>query len=286
MASKARITVALPSTLFLFFLASAFAPSASSSFSVSKQQQQKEFDYFLLALQWPGTYCKSTAKCCSSNGCCDSSVPLSEFTIHGLWPNYDDGSWPSCCYQWDFDLKKILPLIEELKKYWPSLSCSSSSLCQGGKGLFWAHEYEKHGTCSFPVIKNEYSYFATTLDLYIKYNITKILDGAGFVASNAESYRLKDVIGAIENGFGATPLVVCSKGAVEELRICFYKNLEPRDCDIGSNSITMHNALHSTSCPEYIRLPSYTSVAKGSNSTITWLADEEDTQAIIGLTSI
>lgn len=35
--------------------------------------------------------------------------------------------------------------------------------------LFYA---EKHGTCSYPVVKDEYSYFSTALDLYFKYNVT------------------------------------------------------------------------------------------------------------------
>ncbi|KAL6577040.1 hypothetical protein OROMI_011316 [Orobanche minor] len=32
--------------------------------------KQREFDYFKLSLQWPGTYCRRTRRCCSSNGCC------------------------------------------------------------------------------------------------------------------------------------------------------------------------------------------------------------------------
>ncbi|MBA0733025.1 hypothetical protein Gogos_017078 [Gossypium gossypioides] len=31
---------------------------------------------------------------------------------------------------------------------------------------------EKHGTCSSPVIRDEYSYFITTLNVYFKYNVT------------------------------------------------------------------------------------------------------------------
>ncbi|KAK8960370.1 Ribonuclease 2 [Platanthera guangdongensis] len=30
----------------------------------------REFDYFSLALQWPGTYCQRTRHCCSSSACC------------------------------------------------------------------------------------------------------------------------------------------------------------------------------------------------------------------------
>ncbi|CAB4291079.1 unnamed protein product [Prunus armeniaca] len=37
---------------------------------------QREFDYFNLALQWPGTFCQRTRYCCSSNACCRGLVFL------------------------------------------------------------------------------------------------------------------------------------------------------------------------------------------------------------------
>nr|XP_027118617.1 ribonuclease 2-like [Coffea arabica] len=132
-------------------------------------QEQREFDYFKLALQWPGTICQGNHRCCASNGCCQGSNSLSEFTIHGLWPDYNDGSWPACCNGPRYDSKEISTLTDVLKKYWPSLSCSKSSTCHGGKGTFWAHEWEKHGTCCSPVIRDEYSYFLTAINVYSKY---------------------------------------------------------------------------------------------------------------------
>ncbi|KAE8663252.1 Mediator of RNA polymerase II transcription subunit 19 [Hibiscus syriacus] len=74
----------------------------------------REFDYFALALQWPD----------------------------GLWPDYNDGTWPSCCARARFDVKEISPLMDALEKYWPSLYCSRSSTCFSGKGIFWAHEVD------------------------------------------------------------------------------------------------------------------------------------------------
>ncbi|KAE9463675.1 hypothetical protein C3L33_04410, partial [Rhododendron williamsianum] len=107
---------------------------------VIESRKQREFDYFALALQWPGTYCQRTRHCCSSNACCRGSNAPTEFTIHGLWPDYNDGSWPSCCTRSNFDIEKISTLLDDIQKYWPSLSCGSPSTCHGGKGLFWAHE--------------------------------------------------------------------------------------------------------------------------------------------------
>ncbi|GKU97864.1 hypothetical protein SLEP1_g10944 [Rubroshorea leprosula] len=102
---------------------------------------QREFDYFALCLQWPGTVCHGTRHCCSSNACCRGSNSPTEFTIHGLWPDYNDGTWPACCTRSRFDEREISTLLDGLEKYWPSLSCGSSSTCFSGKGSFWAHEF-------------------------------------------------------------------------------------------------------------------------------------------------
>ncbi|KAK8717842.1 hypothetical protein V6N13_045095 [Hibiscus sabdariffa] len=110
---------------------------------------QREFDYFALSLQWPGTICRHTRHCCSSNACCRGSNSPTEFTIHGLWPDYNDGTWPACCARTQFDVKEISTLLDALEKYWPSLYCGKSSTCFSGKGLFWAHEWGTHLQLSF-----------------------------------------------------------------------------------------------------------------------------------------
>ncbi|XP_015892989.1 ribonuclease 2 isoform X2 [Ziziphus jujuba] len=214
----------------------------------------REFDYFVLALQWPGTFCHRTDHCCSSNACCRRSNAPTEFTIHGLWPDYNDGTWPACCTHESFDEKEISTLLDALEKYWPSLSCGKPSTCHGGKGSFWAHEWEKHGTCSSPVVHDEYSYFLTTLNVYFKHNVTSVLKEAGYVPSNKEKYPLGGIISAVQNAFGATPLLICKNGAVEELRLCFYKDFKPRDCVIGSTGQSFVLSSRS-SCPHYVSLP-------------------------------
>ncbi|KAJ6880654.1 hypothetical protein NC652_033861 [Populus alba x Populus x berolinensis] len=72
----------------------------------SAVEGQREFDYFALSLQWPGTYCRHTRHCCSKNACCRGANAPTEFTIHGLWPDYNDGTWPACCTQSDFNEKE------------------------------------------------------------------------------------------------------------------------------------------------------------------------------------
>ncbi|CAM8889505.1 hypothetical protein QQ045_025904 [Rhodiola kirilowii] len=216
--------------------------------------EQREFDYFALALQWPPTYCRKTKHCCSSNACCRGSNAPPGFTIHGLWPDYNDGTWPACCTHSTFDEKEISTLLDALETYWPSLSCGTISNCFGKKGSFWAHEWGKHGTCSAPVVHDEYNYFLTALNVYFKYNVTEILNEAGYVPSNSEKYPAGGIISAIQNAFHATPELVCSNGALQELRLCFYKDFKPRDCAIGAKDNSR------SSCPKYISLPTYTTL--------------------------
>lgn len=44
--------------------------------------------------------------------------------------------------------------------------------------------------------------------------------------SNGKEYALCDVIEAIEHAFGASPQIICKKGSIQELRLCFDKDLK------------------------------------------------------------
>ncbi|OVA07856.1 Ribonuclease T2-like [Macleaya cordata] len=109
-----------------------------------------------------------------------------------------------------------------------------------------------HGTCSSPVVQDEYSYFLMTLNVYFKHNVRKILSEAGYVASYYEKYSLRGIISTIQNVVGATPQLVCSHGAMEQHRLCFYIDFKPRDCVINSSNELLASK---SSCLRYISLP-------------------------------
>ncbi|KAI3950260.1 hypothetical protein MKW92_038528 [Papaver armeniacum] len=220
------------SVLLIVLSSCLFVEIDGRSRSRSLLSEQREFDYFALSLQWPGTICQHTRHCCAGNGCCRSDNGPTEFTIHGLWPDYNDGTWPACCTETRFDEKLISSLRKDLDKYWPSLSCGKPSTCSGGRGLFWAHE--------------------------------AILAAEGYVPSNSEKYPLGGIVSAVQNAFGATPQVVCSHGAIEELRLCFYKDFKPRDC--------IMNEKH-RSCPNYVSMPERRPM--GHESALPWSLDGE-----------
>jgi ribonuclease T2 len=66
-------------------------------------------------------------------------------TIHGLWPEYSDGSWPSTCTREPLSNQVIEELKEGLDMYWPNVKDPESD---AEHDEFWRHEWSKHGTCS------------------------------------------------------------------------------------------------------------------------------------------
>lgn len=71
----------------------------------------------------------------------------------------------------------------------------------------------------------------------------EVLREEGYVASNTEKYPVGGIISAIQNAFHATPEIQCKGDAVEELRLCFYKDFEVRSilfwylCEVNVPSI-------------------------------------------------
>lgn len=130
-----------------------------------------------------------------------------------------------------------MPILE---KYWPSLYCGSSSTCFGGRGPFWVHE-------------DEYDYFSTALYLYSKYNVTKALRKARIRPTSGRKYAVGHIVAVIEYAFGAMPSLVCKNGSVQELRLCFHKDYQPRDCTLEAGSAPNGRSY----CPRYVTFPSY-----------------------------
>ncbi|KAH7515952.1 hypothetical protein FEM48_Zijuj10G0082900 [Ziziphus jujuba var. spinosa] len=160
----------------------------------------QDFDFFYFVQQWPGSYCDTKQSCCYPT----TGKPGADFGIHGLWPNYNDGTYPSNCDPSNpFDQSQISDLISSLQKNWPTLACPS-----GNGTAFWSHEWDKHGTCSESLL-DQHAYFQTTLNFKKQANLLQILTTAG-IRPNGESYSLEDIKGAIQGGTGFAPWIECN----------------------------------------------------------------------------
>ena len=89
------------------------------------------FDYYIMALSWSSDWCALTGdnrhdpQCAAGRGL--------TFTLHGLWPQFEAGGYPSDCHSSFPD-----PSRRDTTKM---------ADIMGGSGLAF-HEWQKHGRCS------------------------------------------------------------------------------------------------------------------------------------------
>lgn len=85
------------------------------------------------------------------------------FTIHGLWPQYSAGGFPSSCTTEPFD-PNIPNMIgwDTMTTYWPDVKYATTD---PNYTEFWNHEWTKHGTCSG---LSQYDYFTNAINIIKK----------------------------------------------------------------------------------------------------------------------
>ncbi len=168
------------------------------------------FDYYVLVLSWTPSYCRSDGRE-RHDPQCESSTPHG-FMLHGLWPQYQKG-WPENCHT----AKRpwvSRQVIEGMRDIMPS------------KNLI-IHEYRTHGTCSG---LDPAQYFAAARRLYERVSVP-----ARFLAGDADRVSSP---GEIEREFlGANPWltpdmisIACRGADLLDIRVCFGRDLSPRNC--------------------------------------------------------
>lgn len=171
-------------------------------------------------------------------------LPAETWTLHGLWPDFCNGSYTQYCdldRQYDPDPSPnttnglpngtVVPpytgpnigtflepfgrydLLDWMNTYWVNQGGPSTS--------FWAHEFSKHATCysTFDVpcygpnyVEHEdvVDFFQTAIMYYKRVPTYKWLSDAGITPSNETQYSLSDIQGALTKAYGAQPYVGCS----------------------------------------------------------------------------
>ncbi|KAG1680566.1 hypothetical protein FOA52_015013 [Chlamydomonas sp. UWO 241] len=193
------------------------ADSEVAEITAVEVDKQREFDYFVFVRQWLGSVCDTHA-------CPMVHVHGYKFTIHGLWPQFDDGTWPQFCDDTQFDESLLDDIIDELEELWPSYADSDVP--------FWEHEWSRHGTCAMSVMPNEHAYFKAVLDENHKYDLAVALSAANIVPSDTKYYPVADVLAAVKDMYGATPLVHCDARSkhLKEIWMCIGRDLVAMEC--------------------------------------------------------
>ncbi|KAN0065877.1 hypothetical protein ACQY0O_001008 [Thecaphora frezii] len=192
--------------------------------------------------------------------------PKDHTTIHGLWPDRCDGTYPSYCSNTtgipEYTGDQIRTVIA---KYDPKLLAYMNLYYKGFNQTdesFWEHEYNKHGTCittmrtecqiPFPGISKEdfavLSYFRQIVHLFKKLPTHAWLSEAGIIPAANKTYSLQSIQNALSRKHGGVPYIGCSKGAFTEA--WYYFTVKG---PVNFGQYFSENSTSKSSCPDQVK---------------------------------
>ncbi|XP_054779542.1 ribonuclease MC-like isoform X2 [Prosopis cineraria] len=198
--SKQVLVFTVPLTLVWFCLNYFnYKTTQKNTNQFSAVQFKPGFAYFLLALQWPKTFCKTQPK--GKRPCNPNPPTHQDFTIHGLWPQFNSRKAPANCQpppdMTPDDLRKFK---EDLLAYWPDLHYANDF----DKSVkFWRNEWKKHGTCSSNKFPTQ-QYLKITIDLAKNYaqSILSKMRAAGINPDAATPHDETNILSAVKDATG------------------------------------------------------------------------------------
>ena len=168
-----------------------------------------QFDYYLLSLSWAPDFCARTDSQRNSRECATGNQI--GFIVHGLWPQNENGSHPAQC-------APARPVASDIvTRMLPFMM--DAGLIQ--------HEWSTHGTCSG---LNTRDYFNSVTQVFQSVRIPeeyKTLKQTLHVSPSAITAKFA----AANPAFGNNAFrVSCLNDELQEVRICFSKDLKARAC--------------------------------------------------------
>ena len=190
--------------------------------AVAKKKPKKPsptFSYYLLSLSYAPDFCAEPGGNKTPQEC--GAGRKVGFVVHGLWPQGDSGRGPENCGSASPVAQAI---VNQMLSYIPT-----ASLIQ--------HEWSTHGTCSGLSADD---YFATIRKARDSVKIPDDLNqpSAKLQLSPAE---IEAKAAAANSSFPKQAFrTSCYKdGELQELRICFSKDLTPRACTSSAGECTI-----------------------------------------------
>ncbi|EPT03540.1 ribonuclease Trv RNase Trv [Fomitopsis schrenkii] len=157
--------------------------------------------------------------------------PSNSWTIHGLWPNYCDGSYPEDCDA-SRDYSDITSLLQDfgatdtldyMNTYWDNADGSNEEL--------WAHEWSTHGTCyttfqascfsDYQTGQDAVTFYETVVTLFKTLPTYDWLSQAGITPSYDQTYTLSELQNAIQNVAGVTATFDCEDDELYQIEYWF-----------------------------------------------------------------
>ena len=234
------------------FLAILILSQTASSVSITQraaedtqvQVNYTSYELYVFVSEWAGTVCKFT-------NCSVNFVKKQHFNLHGLWPNYKNGSWPQNCTQTPLNYEALSQALKvRLDEYWSGLYNSQQK--------FLAHEWGRHGTCWNPtygvlnrvptalrdVLKTARASTVQSPPDYLKlvvsiieyvYDFHDIFGLSGILPSNDKTYSLAEMKEAVSSKLGipssgfALKCKLDKKGEnyLDSVWLCLDRNYQP-----------------------------------------------------------
>ena len=176
----------------------------------------------LLRLQWEPGECLVLRQ---YEECIEEKV-ADKWTIHGLWRVED------CEETYDLNLSAISKAtMDELNKYWVSFRSNVNNI------QFWKNEFHKHGCVTNGKQK---MFFDKALRLYKQNDPVTPLEKAGIVPGR--KYKTGD----IEKALPGQQILCKNDNTIDEIEICFDKELNSVSCDRGYNACSGESVFYPT----------------------------------------
>ena len=172
-------------------------------------EQAGEFDYYVLSLSWTPSWCALEGDDRASPQC-DPGQGYG-FTLHGLWPQYDEG-WPSFC-----------PSAER-----PPTRGQTGAMVDimGSSGLAW-HQWRKHGTCTGLSAEDYFRLSRLAYETVARPSLLRRLEQTVRLPAEVIEEAFLEENPALADEMMT---VTCRSGHVQDVRICLTRGLEPREC--------------------------------------------------------
>lgn len=180
-----------------------------------------EFDYWVLSLSWSPNWCALEGRARGSEQCEEDFG----WVVHGLWPQYERG-WPSYC-----------PTSARA----PSRAQTAAQADLFGAGGAAWYQWKKHGVCSGLTADDYYRLAREAFARVARPEVLQKLDRS--VKLPAEVIE-QAFLEANPDWSPDTVTITCEQGYIQEARICFTRDLTPRDCAPDTaRDCTMQGAL-------------------------------------------